>query len=46
MLRTDKLYQLRHMGISVVNSERGDIDRVIAGITKAVGEAKAEKGLA
>jgi len=42
----DKYFRIGHMGISVVNSERGDIDRVIAGITKALEEAKADKGLA
>jgi hypothetical protein len=35
----------RHMGVSVVDSNRGDLDRVIAGIIKAIKEAKAEKGL-
>lgn len=33
------------MGVTVVDSKRGDLDRVIAAITKAIKEAKAEKGL-
>jgi len=33
------------MGVSVVDPQRDDLDRVIAGITKAIKEAKAGKGL-
>jgi hypothetical protein len=42
---SEKSYATRHMGVSVVDSQRGDLDRVTAGITKAIKEAKAEKGL-
>lgn len=41
----DKYFRVGHMGVSVVDSRRGDLDRVIAGITKAIKEAKVEKGL-
>jgi hypothetical protein len=33
------------MGVSVVDSQRGDLDRVTNGITKVINEAKKEKGL-
>jgi len=41
----DKYFRVGHMGVSVVDPQRDDLDRVIAGITKAIEEANAEKGL-
>lgn len=32
-----------HMGISVVNKERGDIDKVISSLKEALAEAQASK---
>lgn len=41
----DKYFRVGHMGASVVDKSRGDIDRVISGIKEALVEAKAEKRL-
>ncbi|KAF8318730.1 PLP-dependent transferase [Clavulina sp. PMI_390] len=41
----DKYFRVGHMGITAVDSARGDIDRVIDAITAAIKAAKAEKGL-
>lgn len=43
--QTDKYFRVGHMGASVVDKSRGDIDRVISGLKEAVVEAKAEKRL-
>lgn len=41
----DKYFRVGHMGASVVDKSRGDIDRVLTGLKEALVEAKAEKGL-
>ncbi|KZT53404.1 PLP-dependent transferase [Calocera cornea HHB12733] len=35
----DTYFRIGHMGTTVVNPERGDIDRVISGVKEALGEA-------
>lgn len=35
----DKYFRVGHMGVSVVDTERGDLDRVIKGIKDAFAEA-------
>lgn len=35
----DKYFRVGHMGVSVVDTERGDLDRVIKGIKEAFAEA-------
>ncbi|KAF9221371.1 PLP-dependent transferase [Gyrodon lividus] len=39
----DKYFRIGHMGISVVDSKRGDIDNVINALTETLKEAKATK---
>lgn len=41
----DKYFRVGHMGASVVDKSRGDIDRVLTGLKETLAEAKAEKGL-
>jgi alanine-glyoxylate transaminase/serine-glyoxylate transaminase/serine-pyruvate transaminase len=35
----DKYFRVGHMGVSVVDTERGDLDKVIKGIKEAFAEA-------
>lgn len=35
----DKYFRVGHMGVSVVDTERGDLDRVIKGVKEAFAEA-------
>ncbi|GJE91136.1 alanine--glyoxylate aminotransferase family protein [Phanerochaete sordida] len=39
----DKYFRIGHMGVTAVNPERGDLDRVIAGLKESLAEAKASK---
>lgn len=39
----DKYFRIGHMGVSVVNTERGDVDRVIKSLQEVVAEANATK---
>lgn len=39
----DKYFRIGHMGVSAVHAERGDIDRVIAGMKESLQEALASK---
>ncbi|THG93694.1 hypothetical protein EW145_g8306, partial [Phellinidium pouzarii] len=41
----DKYFRVGHMGISVVDKSRGDIDRVISALKETTAEAKKAKGL-
>lgn len=38
-----RVSHLRHMGISVVQKSRGDMDKVIAGLHDSLKEARASK---
>ncbi|KAL0580593.1 hypothetical protein V5O48_001418 [Marasmius crinis-equi] len=40
----DKYFRVGHMGLSAVDSARGDIDTVIASLKEALEEARAERG--
>jgi len=39
----EKYFRVGHMGVSVVDQSRGDIDKVIAGLKESLNEANAEK---
>ncbi|TEB29078.1 alanine-glyoxylate transaminase [Coprinellus micaceus] len=39
----DKYFRIGHMGLSVVDTERADVDRVIKSLKEVVAEARAEK---
>ncbi|KIJ55397.1 hypothetical protein M422DRAFT_63486 [Sphaerobolus stellatus SS14] len=39
----DKYFRIGHMGITVVDSERGDVDKLIASLKEAITEAKQAK---
>ncbi|KAJ2934862.1 hypothetical protein H1R20_g2210, partial [Candolleomyces eurysporus] len=41
----DKYFRIGHMGLSVVDTERGDVDRVVESLKAALAEAKAQKGI-
>ncbi|KAJ2920678.1 hypothetical protein H1R20_g16415, partial [Candolleomyces eurysporus] len=41
----DKYFRIGHMGLSVVDTERGDVDRVVESLNAALAEAKAQKGI-
>jgi len=41
----DKYFRIGHMGLTAIDSKRGDIDKIIAGLTESIQEAKAEKGI-
>ncbi|EPT00913.1 hypothetical protein FOMPIDRAFT_1023472 [Fomitopsis schrenkii] len=38
----DKYFRIGHMGVTVVNEERGDIDKIIAAVKESISEALAE----
>ena len=40
---SDKYFRIGHMGLSVVDTERADVDRVVASLKEVVAEAKAQK---
>ncbi|KAG2011415.1 alanine-glyoxylate transaminase [Coprinopsis cinerea AmutBmut pab1-1] len=39
----DKYFRVGHMGVTVVDKERGDIDRVVKALKEVITEAKAQK---
>jgi len=41
----DKYFRIGHMGLTAVDSSRGDLDKMIKSITEALQEARTEKGL-
>ncbi|OCB86423.1 PLP-dependent transferase [Sanghuangporus baumii] len=41
----DKYFRVGHMGISVVDKSRDDVDRLISAIRESIAEAKAAKGI-
>lgn len=41
----DKYFRIGHMGLTVVDKERADVDRVVESLKEVVTEAKAQKGL-
>lgn len=41
----DKYFRVGHMGLTAVDTSRGDLDNIIRGITETLQEARAEKGL-
>lgn len=43
MLSSDKYFRVGHMGVSVVDSQRGDLDRVVRALKEVITEAKASK---
>jgi len=36
----DKYFRIGHMGITVVDTDRGDVDKIITSLKEAVEEAK------
>lgn len=42
----DKYFRIGHMGVSVVQPERGDLDKVITGLKESLADAKASKNAA
>jgi alanine-glyoxylate transaminase/serine-glyoxylate transaminase/serine-pyruvate transaminase len=40
----DKYFRIGHMGVSVVDAQRGDIDKVISALKESVADARAAKG--
>ena len=45
MATIEKYFRIGHMGISVVEPSRGDIDTIISSLDEALQEVKEEKGL-
>lgn len=43
MRTLDKYFRIGHMGITVVESQRGDIDKIITALTESLAEVKAKK---
>ncbi|KAF8327147.1 pyridoxal phosphate-dependent transferase [Cantharellus anzutake] len=41
----DKYFRIGHMGLTAVDTSRGDLDKIINGIAESLQEAKAEKAL-
>ncbi|KAF8998567.1 PLP-dependent transferase [Cyathus striatus] len=39
----DKYFRIGHMGVTVVDTQRGDIDKIITSVEEALAEAKASK---
>jgi alanine-glyoxylate transaminase/serine-glyoxylate transaminase/serine-pyruvate transaminase len=39
----DKYFRIGHMGITVVERERGDVDKILESLKASIAEAKASK---
>lgn len=42
-LRVDKYFRIGHMGVSVADGQRGDINTIVSSLEEAIKEARASK---